>query len=186
MSVEIPESVSVGTDEVEIPESPPDVFPDVVANASLCCQCCYRRLRARCRFPDQAGYRYAGLLAHVDAQLPPGADWEVLGTEYYTTDVVDDRLERMYPPGEGDSRSGCSACGAVEPHRSPSTRSRSEALQAAIGISVTLQELGVAHNPLALLVEVGDLKRDSDYAGDDFATFRTAVKRAVRAGRRPR
>lgn len=186
MSVEIPESVSVAADEVVVPDDPADIYPDVVANAQLCCQRCYRRLRSRRRFPDAAGYDYSGLLAFVDVDLPPGADWQVLGTEYYTTDPVGDRLERMHPPDDADSSTGCGVCGAVDPHRSPSTRSRDEALRAAVGISVTLQELSVAHSPLALLVEVGDLKRDPDHAGDDFATFRTAVARAVRAGRRPR
>jgi len=186
MSIELSPSSRIAVDDVEVPSDPEDVFPDIVANASLCCQQCYRRLRARRRFPDDAGYRYSDLLSFVDAELPAGADWEIIGTEYYTTDPVDDRLERMHPPDDADSGTGCSACGAVEPHRSPSTRSRSEALQAAVGVSVTLQELGVAHNPLALLVEVGECKRDPDLAGDDFETFRTAIARAIRAGRRPR
>jgi hypothetical protein len=183
MSVELPRDVSVATDDVEIPDTPGDVFETLLANASLCCQQCYRRLRARRRFPADAGYRYADLLSFVDAELPDGADWELLGTEYYTTDGVDERLERMHPPGEDTSRTGCAVCGAVEPHRSPSTRSRSEALQAAVGIAASLQEWGVAHNPLALLVEVADCKRDSDMAGDDFGTFARATERAIRAGR---
>lgn len=187
MSVEIPESVSVATDEVEVPEDPDDVFREVVATPELCCQRCYHRLRSRHRFPDEAGYNYSGLLAYVEAVIPDGADWEILGTEYITTDPIDDRLEEMHPPADtNDSRHGCGVCGAVRPHRSPSTRSRSEAVQAAVGISVTLQELGVAHNPLALLVEVDTAKRDPDLAGDDFAVFRQATARAIRAGRRPR
>lgn len=186
MSIQIPTSTSIAVDDVEVPSDPDDIFGDVVANASLCCQQCYRRLRARRRFPDEQGHRHGDLLSFVDAELPEGADWEIIGTEYYTTDPVDDRLERMHPPDEADSGSGCGCCGAVEPHRSPSTRSRSEALQAAVGIVRTLSELGVAHDPLALLVEVGECKRDPNLAGDDFETFRTAVARSVRSGRKPR
>ncbi|MEA5387107.1 hypothetical protein VB779_08600 [Haloarculaceae archaeon H-GB11] len=184
MSVEFPTtSASIAIDDVDVPAAPEDVFPEIVANPSLCCQRCFHRLRSRRRFPPLAGYDYGGLLAFVDAVLPEGAEWEVLDTEYYTTDPISDRLKRMHPPDEADSRQGCGLCGAVEPHRSPSTRSRSEALEAAIGVTTTLSELGIAHNPLALLVEVGDLKRDPDYAGDDHETFRIATARAVRAGR---
>jgi len=184
MSVEIPETVSVAADAVEIPDDPEDVFPDVVADGGRCCQRCFSRLRSEHPLPDRVGQDYGDLMSFVVRDLPPGAQWDRLEADWYETVQERDRLESMYPPGETTSATGCRTCGAVEPHSSPLTRSRSEALQAAVGISVTLQELGCAHNPLALLVEVADLKRDPDYAGDDFATFRLASERAVRAGRR--
>jgi hypothetical protein len=186
MSVEMPHSVSVANDEVEIPESPEEVFPKVLANASLCCQQCYRRLRSQHRLPKHVGQDHGDLMSFVTMDLPPGARWEILEAEWFETVQLRERLEKMHPPGESDSGTGCCFCGAVRPHRSPPTRSRSEAIRAAVGISMTLQELSVAHNPLALLVEVGEAKRDPDMAGDDFSTFRTATERAVRAGRRPR
>ena len=186
MSVRFNESVSVAADGVEIPTDPEDVHPEILADGGRCCQRCFRRLRSRQRLPDDIGQDYGDLLSFVDRELPAGAQWELLEAEWYETVRERNRLESMHPPGETTSATGCRACGAVKPHRSPATRSRSEALQAAVGASRTLQELGVAHTPLALLVEVADLKRDPDYAGDDFATFRTAVARAVRAGRRPR
>lgn len=185
MSIEIPSSASIAVDDVTIPDALDDVFPELVADASRCCQQCYHRLRSRRRFPHEAGVELGGILSFVAYDLPEAEpQWNTVDREYYETAIVGGRTEQAHPPGEcNESRQACKMCGAVEPHRSPSTRSRSEALQAAVGISRTLQELAVAHNPLALLVEVGDLKQDPDYAGDDFATFQTATARAIRAGR---
>lgn len=177
--------VQFATDEVDAPTDPEDVFDELVADPRRCCQRCYRRLRARRRFPDRAGFDHGHLLSFVDAVLPEGARWEVLDTEYFESVLIDDRSTTEHPPGERHTNErACGFCGVHKPHRSPSTRSRQAALEAALGISATLQEFGVAHNPLALLVEVGDLKRDPDTAGDDHATFSTATARAVWAGRR--
>jgi len=179
--------ISLAVDDVEVPTTPDDIFEEIVADPTRCCQQCYRRLRSRRQFPQGAGLDHGDVMSFVDRELPPDAKWDLLDAEFYETVQERDRLEQMHPPGEDhDSGQGCRFCGAVDPHRSPSTRSRSEALQAAVGISATLSELGAAHNPLVLLVEVADLKRDPDMAGDDFGTFRTAVARAVRAGRRSR
>jgi len=99
MSVEIPHSVSVASDEVEIPEDPEEVFPKVLANASLCCQQCYRRLRSQHWLPKDVGQDHGDLMSFVTMDLPPGARWELLEAEWYETVQLRDRLEEMHPPG---------------------------------------------------------------------------------------
>lgn len=184
MSTSLTLDTSFASDDVEIPNDPGDVFEDLVADPSLCCQQCYRRLRARHNFPHERGRSIGDILSFVDYDLPEGEPvWNTADRDYHEEELLADRTEEVHPPGDTTSHTGCGFCGAVEPHRSPSTRSRSEALDAAVGIVATLQEWGVSHNPLALLVEVGDLKRDPDMAGDDFGTFATATERAARAGR---
>jgi len=174
-------------DDVEVPDDPDDVFEQLLADGSRVCQGCFTRLRRQREYPAEAGERHGDVRAFVDFELPEGEpSWNIVDREWFETTPETDRVERMYPPSDTDSRTGCDRCGAVEPHRSPPTRSRSEVLQAAVGIASTLQEYAVAHNPLVLLVEVGDLKRKPEYAGDDFATFSEAVSRAIRAGRGPR
>ena len=187
MSIQFAPTASIATDDVEVPEQPRDVFEQLVADPSLCCQQCYRRIRARHNFNHDWGRRIGDILSFVDYDLPEGEPrWNTSDREYHEQEELADRTEHANPPGdELDSGSACGFCGAVDSHRSPSTRSRSEALEAAVGIITTLTEWGCSHDPLALVVEVGDLKRDPDYAGDDFGTFSTAVERAVRAGRRP-
>lgn len=175
---------SIASDDVDVPDNPDDVFEQLISDASRCCQQCYRRLRSRRRFPAAAGEAHGDVMAFVEFDLPEKEPhWNIVDRDWFETQANPDGIERVNPPGEATSRTGCAHCGAVEPHRSPPTRSRAEAIQAALGIISTLQELGAAHNPLVLLVEVSDLKRDPDYAGDDFRTFSTATSRAVRAGR---
>lgn len=186
MSVEFPPtSGSYASDHGDVPDDPRMIFPDLVADASLCCQQCFRRLGARRRFPDEPGRAYGDLVTYVDATLPEDADWELLDAEYWETERERERTTEAAPPSDGPTgtTSACGFCGAVDTHRSPATRSRDAALEAAAGISATLTELAVAHNPLVLLVEVSDLKQTPETAGDDFETFRTAVDRAVRAAR---
>ncbi|WP_324757057.1 hypothetical protein [Haloarcula montana] len=184
MSIEIPSTASIATDDVDVPDDPEDVFETLVADPSLCCQQCYRRVRARYEFDHGWGRDVGDILSFVDYDLPEGAvDWNTADREYWEEAELADRREEAHPPGDDGSGKACSFCGAVDHHRSPSTRSREEALEAAVGIVATLIEFGAAHNPLVLLVEVADLKRDPDYAGDDYETFRLAVARAVRAGR---
>jgi len=188
MSIQFSPTASIATGDVDVPDRPEDIFETLVADPALCCQQCYRRIRARHHFDHGWGRRVGDILSFVDYDLPEGEPaWNTADREYSELEQLEARTEHANPPGDDlDSASACGLCGAVDSHRSPSTRSRSEALKAAVGIIATLTEFGCAHDPLALLVEVGDLKRDPDYAGDDFATFRTAVARAVRAGRRPR
>ncbi|GGO01726.1 hypothetical protein [Haloarcula pellucida] len=188
MSIEFQPTASIATDDVGVPDDPADVFEQLVADASLCCQQCYRRIRARHNFSHQWGRDVGDILSFVDYELPEGEpEWNTTDREYHEEELLSERTVQANPPGDDlDSGSACANCGAVDAHRSPSTRSREEALQAAVGIIATLTEFGVAHDPLALIVEVGELKQNPDYAGDDFATFATAVARAVRSGRRPR
>ena len=187
MSIQFPPTASIATDDVNVPDRPDDVFDALIADPGLCCQQCFRRIRARYNFSHEWGRRVGDVLTFVDYDLPEGEpNWNTADREYHEQEQLTDRTEHANPPGEDlDSSTACAFCGAVDSHRSPSTRSRSEALQAAAGIIATLTEFGAAHDPLALLVEVGELKRDPDYAGDDFGTFSTATERAVRAGRRP-
>lgn len=174
--------VSFASDDDVVPPAS-EIFAELVADPSRCCQQCYRRLRARRRYPDEPGYRYNELVSYIDAVLPDGHDWGLVDIEYWESEKEAGRTERVYPPGgkPHESRGSCTFCGACEPHRSPSTRSRQVALEASVGISATLTEHAIPHNPLVLAVEVGDLKRDPDYAGDDFETFADATERAVRA-----
>lgn len=184
------DDVAVATDALETPDDPSEIFETLVADPSRCCQQCYRRLNRQEEFDHATGREHGSILSFVWFDLPSSEpDWNTADREYFERVQLPNRSERVNPPGgrPGESRSACGFCGAVEPHRSPSTRSREEALGAAAGISATLQEFAVSHNPLALVVEVGDLKRDPDHAGDDFKTFRKATARAVEAGRgRPR
>ncbi|WP_434531029.1 hypothetical protein ACODNH_05300 [Haloarcula sp. NS06] len=180
--------ISLAVDATNAPDQPEDVFETLVADPSLCCQQCYRRIRARHNFDHNWGRRVGDMLSFVEYDLPEGEPrWNTADREYHEQERLADRTEHANPPDDNlDSSTACAFCGAVDTHRSPSTRSRREALEAAVGIIATLTEFGAAHDPLALLVEVGELKRDPDYAGDDFGTFSTAVARAVKAGRRPR
>lgn len=120
-------------------------------------------------------------MAFAEAEVPHGARFEYLETEFYEDDLVEDRNVRAHPPGESADTSSraCWNCGTVETHRTPPTRTREEAVEAAAGISVTLDEYGVEHDWLFLLGRVDELKRDPDYAGDDFATFERAVAEAI-------
>lgn len=182
------DDVDLATDAIDVSEDPSEIFGTLVANASLCCQQCYRRLSRQESFDHETGREHGGVLSFVWFDLPSSEpNWNTADREYFERVQLPDRTDRVNPPGDrpGESRSACNFCGAVDPHRSPSTRSREEAIAAAGGISATLTEFGVAHNPLSLLVEVADLKRTPDYAGDDFATFQLATARAVEAGRGP-
>ncbi|EMA19025.1 hypothetical protein [Haloarcula argentinensis] len=188
MSIQFSPTASIATDDVDVPDQPEVVFETLVADPSLCCQQCYRRIRAQHNFGHNWGRSVGDILCFVEYDLPEGEPrWNTADREYHEQEQLAGRTEYANPPGDNlDSSTACAFCGAVDTHRSPSTRSRSEALEAAVGIIATLTEFGAAHDPLALLVEVGELKRDPDYAGDDFGTFSTAVARAVKAGRRPR
>jgi len=187
MSIQFAPTASIATDDVDVPENPEDVFETLVADPGLCCQQCFRRIRARKDFPHSWGRSVGAVLSFVDYDLPEHEPrWNTADRTYVESERLNHRTEEAAPPDENlETTSACKHCGAVDTHRSPLTRSRSEALKAAVGIIATLTEFGAAHDPLALLVEVGEHKRTPEFAGDDFETFRTAVARAVLAGRRP-
>jgi len=168
------------SDQTEIPDSPDRVFGAVIERNSGVCKKCYRRLRRRERIPQKIGFAHRETQAFVDEILPDGSEFGIADLEYFEQVELDDRFEDARPPDEIGETSACANCGAVDYYRTPDTRSRSEAVDAAAGISVTLDELGVEHDWVALLETADELKQDPDYAGDDFGTFSEAVATAIR------
>ncbi|GGK74634.1 hypothetical protein [Haloarcula sebkhae] len=175
------------SDRTEQPLSPDRVFAVAIERNDGVCKHCYRRLRRREEVPHEIGYSHRDIQAFVDEELPNGSRFDILDRKYYEYVRLPQRLEDAHPPDEShDDTSACWYCGTVDTHRTPSTRSRSEAVTAAAGISATLDELEIAHDWPVLLGAVHDLKQRPDYAGDDFATFSKAVEEAVTIARRPR
>jgi hypothetical protein len=171
-------------DAVEIPDEPGRVFPELVERNDCVCKNCYRRLKRKESYPHKQGYDHGDLAAWVEAELPPDAEFEIAEREYFETVEIADRSPRAYVPGPNATqakRSACWNCGATEPHRKPTTRSRSDALTAAANVSVTLDEYHVAHDRFALVSTVDRRKRHPATSGDDFETFRSATAAAVLA-----
>jgi len=167
----------------ELPE-PDAVFDDLITGNHRLCQHCYRRLRRREDFPQKAGLDYGDVLSHVSYVLPDDAeDWHYADREYHEDVAIESRLERATPPSETphESTRCCWHCGAIDTHRSPDTRSRDDAVAAAGGLSVTLDELGVDADWLVLVATVSELKTNPDTAGDDHQCFSEAVAAAIHA-----
>jgi len=173
-------TINSSSDATEIPDSPDRVFGAVIERNGNVCKQCYRRLRRRDAFPQRVGYSHRELYAFVDEVLPEGSEFGIVDLEYYEQVELDARLEDARPPDEIGETSSCANCGSVDYYRTPDTRTRDGAIAAAAGISVTLDELGVEHDWVALLETVGELKQNPDYAGDDFRTFSEAVATAIR------
>ena len=168
---------------LKIPDDPEDVFADVVAGNPLVCQRCYCRLRRERAFAPRVGDRAGDLLTYVDVELGDW-DWELSEREYYEREVLEERLDEVAlpdVPAAQAEKSACWSCGAVEHSRSPpGTRSRSEAITAAAGVTQTLTEVGVPHDWPVLLKAVDKLKTRPATAGDDHQCFRRATAAAVR------
>lgn len=168
----------------EIPDDPMEIFGAVIERNDAVCKHCYRRLGCVRPYPFEQGFEHHAILGFVDEDLPPDRDWEYLDREYHEQVRDRDRYEGAFVPAdELDKSNACWSCGEIDHHRTPPTRSRGEAIRAAAGASVTLLEYGVAHDWVLLLARVGELKREPDYAGDDFGTFRQALAEAVRVVR---
>lgn len=184
MSVDFssPSDTSFASDETPVPD-PDDVFEELVADPSRCCQHCFRRLRSRRRFPDLPGHEYADILSFVKTEYPDEG-FDVLDRVYWEAVRRAEATTNANPPTDTPTQthSACRFCGAVDPAYDPTgTRSRDEAIFSALGISATLAEHGIPHNPLVLVVEASELKREPETAGDDFETFRLATSRSIRA-----
>jgi len=168
---------------VELPE-PDTVFGTLIAGNSRICQRCYRRLRRRESFPHEPGLKIGEVAAYVDYELPADAeDWHYADRQYFENVAMPDRLAQDNPPSETPHESAklCQSCGTFATHRSPDTRSRDDAVAAAAGLSVTLEELDVHHDWLVLVATVSELKANPDTAGDDHQCFSEAVAAAIRA-----
>jgi hypothetical protein len=165
-------------DRLEIPSDPTAVFEQVIAGNERVCQECFRLLRRWERFPDEKGDDHGDVLAFVEYDLPEHAPhWSIADREYYESVRERDRLDRTHSP-DGET-TYCTNCGTTSPHRSPSTRSLEDARDAAATLSVTLHELGIAHDWVHLVERVQTLKREPDTAGDDFACFSRATAAAI-------
>lgn len=165
---------------LHVPSDPTRVFESVVATNDLVCQECYRRLVRREAFDHETGYSNRDILAFVDEEIPPGVlRFDILDREYYLRERIADRIE--HATSETGTTGACWNCGTTNPRRSPPTRSAEEARSAACGLSVTLDEYGIAHDWMRLLDRVEKLKRTPRYAGNDFETFRAAVAASIGA-----
>lgn len=169
---------TTATDALEIPRDPSEIFGELLERNHRVCKRCYTRIKRRAARPWTHGKKWEDVGAHLEHQDDDGR----LG-RYFETEPLGDRTTDAHPPGEGSGTSTACSCGAVEPHRSPPTRSRSDAVDAAFGISRTLHEFGVNHGTPLLVGEVSRLKTEPETAGNDFETFRRATARAVRVTR---
>lgn len=167
---------SLVDDELDIPEDPTEVFPEVAERNNRVCRNCYRRLRRKAAFPWPAGEDYGSVLAYVDFDAPSGRPGERLG-EYYERLKLPQRLESAHT--DGGSTLYCTNCGSMDPHRTPSTRSKTEARDAAITLSTTLHEFGVDHDWVHLVERVRELKSQPNTAGDDHHCFTQATADAI-------
>lgn len=174
-----PTVFQVSDDRLEIPDDPRRVFGEIIAGNNHVCQVCYRRHRRHEQFPWEVGVDRHEILAFVDEELPPGAEWDYLDRQYFESIKLPDRLERVYT--EDGKGTYCSGCGNMETHRSPSTRPVSRARDAAIQLSVTLHEYGIDHDWIRLVERVQELKREPETAGNDFECFRMAVADAIQS-----
>jgi hypothetical protein len=162
----------------EIPDDPADIFPTLLERNDRVCRRCYKRLRRQESFPQDAGVRYSRILSFVEASNP---DDERADREFLERVEIPDRVGRGYT--EDGKTTFCANCGTTEPHRTPPTRSATEAREVAINLSTTLQELGVAHDWLLLVRLVEEMKSRPKWAGNDFEVFRRATAKAVERAR---
>ena len=171
--------------EIDVPDNPGAIFRDVIEQNDQVCRNCYRRLRTRERYPNVQGDRHHDRYAFVDYELPSGSRFDVLDRVYYEDVELPGRTERAYPPADqaASGSRACWNCGAIDYHRTPPTRSKRGAVEAAINVSITLHEFGIDHDWLYLVGRVQDLKSQPSTAGDDFACFGRAVSEAVDAAR---
>lgn len=187
MSVVSNNSPTSSPDAVEIPDDPGSVFGAVIERNECVCRHCYRRLKRKEPYPHSAGDDHGELVTWVTYDLPEDEpDWNTADREYFETPRIPDRNPKAYVPDEpaADAETRhCWNCGTTEPHRTPKTRSREEAVDVAANISVTLLEYDVAHDWVLLLERVDELKQQPDYAGDDFGAFGRAVAEAIDAVR---
>lgn len=177
-------------EDVEVPDDPADVFDELVATNDRICQQCFRRHTRRDGLDERdlvdvdgndKGDRLAGVSAYVDYHVQDDAD-DVFDREYFEDVSIRSARERAAHPADPPAKTStaCAHCGTIDWHRKPDTWSRERAIDAAAGLSVTLEEYGVVHDWLRLLAAVGRLKRLPATAGDDHATFSRAVEFAIR------
>lgn len=180
MSLAVPQGRD-RSDATDIPDSPGAVFRELVETNTRVCRHCYRRLRQRRRVPHDAGREFPDYLSYLDTHLPDDADWDLLDREYFETVQLPDRLLGAHPPTEGahESTTACAHCGEVDHHRTPPPRSKRDAVDAAINVSVTLEEYGVRVDWVHLVERVRELKSQPGLAGDDFEVFGRATSEAV-------
>jgi hypothetical protein len=164
-------------DALEIPDDPARVFGEVVERNDRVCRNCYRRLRRKATFPQTAGLDYGDVLSYVDWVSPTGSEWDLLDREYYERLTLPQRLGPAY--SDDGKTSYCRNCGTMDPHRTPTTRSKQNARDVAINLTTTLHELGIDHDWVYLVERVVELKSQPDTAGDDFACFRRATAEAI-------
>jgi hypothetical protein len=164
-----------------VPDDPGEVYPTLVERNDRVCRRCLVRLRRQERFPKEAGRDYGRILSFVESSVPDGADDASLDREFLERVELPERVARGHT--EDGRTTYCANCGTTEPHRTPPTRSAGEARDAAINLSSTLRELGVAHDWLLLVRLVEEMKSRPKWAGDDFEVFRRATAGAVRRAR---
>lgn len=169
---------------VDVPDDPDDVFGAVIERNDLVCRQCYCRLRRRFEIESLTGDERHEISSYVDYELPEGYKWEWAERVYYETETIANRsLDAHHPDNDAahPEDSACWNCGSIDTARTPRTRSKPDAVQAAANISMTLEEYDVAHDWFVLLARVKTFKSDPDMAGDDFGVFSAAVADAIRA-----
>ncbi|WP_323192400.1 hypothetical protein [Halostella sp. PRR32] len=174
-------SPTFALDELSIPERPHRVFPALVESDCLCQQC-YRRLKRTERYPDEAGRSHGDIAAWVEPRETDTLDHELLDRVWSEQVEIAERSPRAYVPDEpaaSASTRSCWHCGALRPHRSPSTRDKDEADMAARGLSASLAELAVAHDRTTLIDEVARHKSNPALSGNDHTVFRLATAVSV-------
>jgi len=162
---------------IDIPQDPLDVYPELINGSDLVCQTCFRRLHRQSEYDWTRGRRRSGILAWVTEHVPEGARFQIAEREYYEQEELADRKPKS------EAQRHCWNCGSEQPYRQPPTRSKQEAVDAATGLSVTLEEYAVEHDWLALLCAVRNLKSDPELAGDDDRVFQVATATAVSISR---
>lgn len=150
------------------------VYDELVLDDPTICQRCFRRThRIELVTTDN---RYAAASGSLDYEVVDGV-WRLEGEVYFRTPET----EREVPPPKGDERPDektICRCGDVDGARRE-TLSRPLALDHAARLSTRLDEIGVEHDPEALLDVVDDRKHEPATAGKDQPTFREAVATAI-------
>jgi len=157
-----------------IPDTPRDVYHALIANNNLVCQTCYRRLHRQTAYPTEQGHNQESILAFVDKHVPAGADYELVEAEFFEQEELRQRKPKC------ENQRYCWNCGSEQPHRTQPPRSLDDAIEAAAGISATLEEYNVTHDWMALFVATRTFKTTPEVAGDDDDVFELAVALAVR------
>ncbi len=178
---------------IELPSAPEAIFRDLIAENHRVCSRCYTRLRRTEPLPFEVGDTHHDLAHYIyrDRPSPHDSAYPRLDTEYFEQPTLPGRRPRGYPApksGAANELRGsryCANCGEFDPERNISRRSIAEVVDVAPNISQTLTEYGVVHDWPFFLALVPRLKRSSLTDGDDHATFRLAVTRAVERAERP-